>query len=129
MTFALAGRRLRLNVGFGSTAKLIANVAVPPGVVTRIRPVVAPFGTVAVTSVADSTVNTAATPSNVTALAPVRCVPVIVTTLPGGPIIGATVVMVGEGAAVGVGGCGTVAVAPGVGVRVAVALGTGQPSK
>ena len=48
-------------VGAGTlTVKLVEDVAVPPGVVTVIVPVVAPFGTVAVICVALFTVNEAA---------------------------------------------------------------------
>ena len=48
-------------VGAGTlTVKLVEDVAVPPGVVTVIVPVVAPIGTVAVICVALFTVNEAA---------------------------------------------------------------------
>ena len=43
-------------VGSGTTVKLVADVAVPPGVVTLMVPVVAPTGTVAVICVLDTTV-------------------------------------------------------------------------
>ena len=45
-TGPLAGVTLAI-VGAGITVKLVALVAVPPGVVTRTGPVVAPVGTVA----------------------------------------------------------------------------------
>ena len=45
-TGPLAGAKLVI-VGAGMTVKLVALVAVPPGVVTRTGPVVAPVGTVA----------------------------------------------------------------------------------
>jgi hypothetical protein len=76
------------------TLKLVALVAVPPGVVTVILPVVAPAGTVAVTDVAVLVVNVAVTPLNLTAVTPVRLVPVIVTFVPTGPLVGVKDVMV-----------------------------------
>lgn len=54
----------------------------PPGVVTSTRPVVAPVGTVVVISDAETTVNVAAVPLNVTLVAPVRSVPRILTAAP-----------------------------------------------
>ncbi|OLE97481.1 MAG: hypothetical protein AUG75_07745 [Cyanobacteria bacterium 13_1_20CM_4_61_6] len=75
-----------------------ALVAVPPGVVTRSGPVVAPVGTVARMVVAESTVKfVALTPLNVTAVAPVKFVPVIVTVLPTSPLVGVKLVIVGGG--------------------------------
>lgn len=59
------------------TVKSIALVPVPAAVVTEIRPVVAPVGTVAVIWVADTKVNVAATLLNFTAVAPVKFVPLI----------------------------------------------------
>jgi hypothetical protein len=82
------------------TVKLLAEVAVPPGVVTEILPVVAPLGTVAVICVAVFTVNVADLPLNFTAVAPVRLVPVIVTEVPTGPLVGVKVVIVGAGTVV-----------------------------
>lgn len=62
---------------------------VPPGVVTLIRPVCAPVGTVAVIWVSEFTVKVVAlTPPNVTLVAPVRLLPVIVTTVPTLPLVG-----------------------------------------
>lgn len=59
-------------------------------------PVVAPVGTVAVTLVAELTVKTvAAVALNFTALVPSRLVPVMVTTVPTGPVAGLMAVMVG----------------------------------
>src|SRR5690242_12080561 len=52
---------------------------VPAGVVTAIGPVVAPVGTVAVIGVAELTVNVAGLPLEVTAVAPVKPLPVRVT--------------------------------------------------
>jgi hypothetical protein len=70
---------------------------VPPGVVTLIGPVVAVVGTVAVICVAEFTVNVvAATLLNVTAVAPVKFVPVITTDVPTGPDVGVNEVIVGQ---------------------------------
>ena len=80
----------------GITEKLDALVAVPPGVVTAIGPLVAPEGTVAVICVAELTVKVAAVPLNVTALAPLSAVPVIVTVAPTAPFGGAKLEIVGE---------------------------------
>jgi len=79
------------------TVKLAADVAVPEGVVTEIVPVVAPEGTVAVICVELFTVNEEATvPLNLTVVAPVRFVPVIVTFVPTHPLVGVKLVIVGE---------------------------------
>ena len=70
-------------------------VAVPPGVVTVIVPV-APFPTVALMVVALVTVkDAAAVPPKATAVAPVKLVPVMVTTVPVPPLVGVNEVMVG----------------------------------
>ena len=64
--------------------------------VTEIVPVVAPVGTVAVMDVAETTVNFVATvPWNLTVVAPVKLVPVIVTVVPMGPDAGVNDVIVG----------------------------------
>ena len=71
---------------------------VPPGVVTAIRPDVAPNGTVVVIEVADTTVKfVATTPLNCTAVAPVKLNPVIVTAVPTNAPVGVRLVMVGAG--------------------------------
>ena len=70
-------------------------VAVPPGVVTLSGPVVAPAGTVTWIVVAEVTVKLALTPLNVTAVAPVKFVPLSVTLVPTGPLVGAKLVIVG----------------------------------
>ena len=76
----------RVSAGIVKVPKL---VPVPFGVVTEIVPVLAPVGTVAVICVALSTENTdAATLLNLTAVAPVKSVPVIVIELPGNPLVG-----------------------------------------
>jgi hypothetical protein len=77
------------------TLKLDEVVAVPPPVVTVIGPVEAPVGTVAVIDVADATAKVAATPLKLTAVAPVKFVPVTVTEVPAGPLDGANDVIVG----------------------------------
>jgi hypothetical protein len=82
------------------TVKFATLVAVPPGVVTEIFPVVAPVGTVAVICVAELTVKlVAATLLKLTAVAPVKPVPVIVTTVPTGPDVGVKDVIVAQVAA------------------------------
>jgi hypothetical protein len=77
------------------TLKFVELVSVPPGVVTEIFPVVAPTGTVAVIFVEEFTVNVADVPLNLTAVAPVKLVPVIVTVAPTGPLVGEKDVMCG----------------------------------
>src|SRR2546428_790190 len=80
-----------------ATVKLLALVAVPPGVVTLSGPVVAPLGTVAEIEVEEVAVKLALVPLNRTAEAPVKFVPVIVTGVPTGPLVGAKLVIVGAG--------------------------------
>ena len=75
-------------VGGTVTVKLMPLVAVPPGVVTWIGPLVAPLGTVAVSWVLDVTVKLAVVPLKVTEVAPVKLVPLIVTWVPTGPLVG-----------------------------------------
>src|SRR6185436_12500467 len=82
------------------TVKLPLLVAVPPGVVTPIRPVVAPVGTVARICVLDWTLKPAEVPLKRTLVAPVKFVPVIVTLVPTGPLVGANEVIVGAGGGV-----------------------------
>src|SRR5438093_6263234 len=85
-----------------ATVKLLALVAVPPGVVTLSGPVVAPLGTVAEIEVEEVAVKLALVPLNRTAEAPVKFVPVIVTGVPTGPLVGAKLVIVGAGVTVAV---------------------------
>src|SRR5213596_330292 len=101
-------------VGAVVTVKSDALVAVPPGVVTVILPVTAPLGTLAVTRVpAPFTENVvAATPPNFTEVAPLKFVPLIVTEVPTGPLVGVKDVIVGVGAPVTVKSVELVAVAP-----------------
>src|SRR3989449_10232299 len=79
----------------------LALVAVPPGVVTPIGPVVAPAGTCAWMAVAEFTVKPGAlTPLKVTAVAPLKFVPLIATLVPAGPLVGVKLVIVGGGGGV-----------------------------
>src|SRR5439155_864053 len=101
-------------VGAAITVKLLVLVAVPPGVVTLMRPLVAPLGTVAAIEVEEFTVKlTALVPLNRTSVAPVKFVPLIVTLLPTRPLVGVKLVIVG-GPAVTVKLLELVAVPPGV---------------
>ena len=90
-----AGVKL-VTVGAGTTVKFDALVAVPPGVVMLIVPVVAPLGTVAVICVSLTTVNDAdPVPLKLTPLVPVKPVPVSVTVAPTRPIVGVKPVSAG----------------------------------
>src|SRR5689334_7649816 len=74
----------------GVTVKrVVVKIGPLPGVVTVMGPVVAPAGTVVVIVPGGPSVNVAAAPLNETAVAPVKFVPVIVTTVPAGPKVGA----------------------------------------
>jgi hypothetical protein len=85
-----------VKVGGGMTVKCVALVAVPPGVLTTIGPVVAPAGTVAVASVSLTTVAVATTPLKLTTVpVAVKLLPVKVTTVPTGPEVGVKPVSVG----------------------------------
>jgi len=97
-TGPLVGEKFVIVGAAAVTEKLVALVAVPPGVVTAIGPVVAPEGTVAVTCVDELTVKLAAVPLNVTDVAPVRFVPAITTVVPTGPLVGKKLVIVGAAA-------------------------------
>ena len=95
----MAGEALRLKSGL-VIVKLALLVAVPPGVVTLIVPVVAPAGTVAVIWVSLFTAKAAVVPLNFTAVAPLRLLPVMVTLVPTGPLVGANELRVGAGVVV-----------------------------
>src|SRR5437660_5102854 len=82
-------------VGGLTTVNELALVAVPPGVVTLTGPVVAPAGTVARIAVSEVTVKVALTPLNDTEVAPVKFVPLIVTLVPTGPLVGVKLAIVG----------------------------------
>src|SRR6266540_7367699 len=73
----------------------VALVAVPAGVVTEIGPLVATLGTVASISPSLATLKEAAVPLNLTAVAPVKFVPVITTDVPTAPLDGVKDAMVG----------------------------------
>src|SRR4029453_6849555 len=79
------------------TVNDVVLVAVPPGVVTAIGPVVGPEGTVAVICVLEFTANVADVPLNLTADAPVKPVPKIVTDVPTVPLVGLNDASVGNG--------------------------------
>jgi hypothetical protein len=79
----------------GVIVKSVALVAVPFGVTTWIRPVVAPAGTVAVMRVLLFTVNVALVPLKRTAETSVKFVPLIWTDVPGAPLVGLNDEMVG----------------------------------
>jgi hypothetical protein len=73
-------------------------VAVPPGVVTLIVPLVAPFGTVVEMWLASVTLKVAVVPLNFTLVAPAKFVPVRATLVPTCPLVGETVAIVGAAA-------------------------------
>jgi hypothetical protein len=77
------------------TTKFEVLLAVPAGVVTWIRPVVAPAGTVVEIWVGEITLNADAVTLNLTVVAPERFVPVTVTGVPGLPLDGNIPVTVG----------------------------------
>jgi hypothetical protein len=98
-TGPLAGVKLVIaGAGADPTVNALALVATPPGVVTLSVPVVAPAGTVAWIAVAEVTVKEVAlTPLNATAVAPLKFVPLIVTLVPTGPLVGEKLDIVGGG--------------------------------
>jgi hypothetical protein len=77
------------------TLKLVTLVARPEGVVSVICPVVAPFGTVAVTFPLFTNVKLAEVPLNFTEFTPVKLVPWMVTLEPTGPLDGLKLEIVG----------------------------------
>ena len=97
----LGEKELIVGAGGEVTSKLLELVAVPPGVVTRILPSVAPEGTVAVIFVEEFTVKDAETLLNVTAEVvkplPLKLVPLMVTEVPTGPEVGEKELIVGDG--------------------------------
>src|SRR2546425_1133382 len=112
-TGPLVGVKLVIVGGLATTVNALALVVVPPGVVTLSGPVVAPLGTVAAIEVEELTVKLALVPLKVTAVAPVKLVPVIVTLVPTGPLVGVKLVIVG-GLATTVNALALVVVPPGV---------------
>ena len=69
--------------------------AVPAGVVTLMRPVVAVAGTIAVIRVSETNVKAAGLALNFTVVAPDKLTPVKVTSVPAGPLMGEKLVMRG----------------------------------
>jgi hypothetical protein len=109
VTFVPAGPPVGVNeemVGAGGgggtvvTVKFVVLVAVPPGVMTAMGPFGAPLGTFAVSEVSETTVNAVFVPPKVTFVVPVKPVPLIVTFVPTGPLVGLNDAIVGAG-----GGC------------------------
>src|SRR3972149_5735547 len=84
--------------GGGITVKLSELVPVPPGASTEICPELAPAGTVALICVFETTVNAPASVGpNLTAVAPSKPVPSIVTSVPTGPEVGEKPLIEGGG--------------------------------
>ena len=71
------------------TVKALALVPVPAALVMLMAPVVAPLGTVVLTWLSETTVKLAAVPLKPTAVAPLNPLPVSVTEVPTGPLVGA----------------------------------------
>jgi hypothetical protein len=97
---AEAGVRLAIaGMGLGAlTVKDVLLVAVPLGVVTAIRPDVAPTGTTNDKVAALTTVKLLTSkPFSVRTVAPSKLVPTTVTVVPTGPLAGVKLVMVGAG--------------------------------
>jgi hypothetical protein len=111
----LAGAKESM-VGAGMNVKSLSLMAVPPGVVMLIFPVVAPAGTDVSIRVPEATVKLAGVPLNRTLMAPPKSVPEIVTEAPTGPLTGAKEAMVGAG--MNVKSLALVAVPPGVVTRI-----------
>jgi hypothetical protein len=93
-TGPMVGAKIVIVGGF-TTVNAPLLVAVPAGVVTLIGPVVARAGTVAWIAVSEVTAKLAPRPLNATAVAPVKLVPLMVTLVPTGPLVGAKIVIVG----------------------------------
>ncbi len=92
-TLPLDGEKLLM---VGVTLKALGLVAEPPEVVTEIFPVLQALGTVAETLLSDFTVKVVAfTPPMATFVVCVRPVPVMVTTVPMGPLVGEMLLTVG----------------------------------
>src|SRR6185436_17543026 len=96
-TRPLVGENEEIVGAGGMTVKSPALVAVPPGVVTLILPVVAPAGTVVLICVLDTTLKVAAVPLKLTLVVPVKADPVMVTTAPTRPLVGENEEIVGAG--------------------------------
>ena len=76
---------------------LFRSRAVPPDVVTLMKPLPAPTGTLAVICVVELTVKAALTPLKVTAVAALKFVPVRKTLVPGAPLAGENAKITGGG--------------------------------
>jgi hypothetical protein len=79
------------------TVNPLAEEAVPPAVVTERLPLVAPAGTEVLMWLSSVTPKVALVPLNVTLVAPVKRLPVRVTLVPGEPLVGEKLVIVGAG--------------------------------
>src|SRR5271166_1766314 len=98
-TCPLLGLKLEMVGAAAVTLKLVADVAVPAGVVTVIFPLVVPLAITAVICVALFTTKLeAACPLRATAVAPVKLLPAITTEAPMGPLPGLKLEIVGTGA-------------------------------
>src|SRR2546430_14173430 len=93
-TIPLAGVKLVI-VGGDSTVKALELVAVPPGVVTLIDPVVAFFDSYGDHRDLHSSPSRRSSDLNRTAVAPLKFVPLIVTLVPTSPLVGVKLVIVG----------------------------------
>lgn len=69
---------------------------VPAEFVTPILPVFAPLGTVVEICVSETTVKLAPLPLKVTRVAPVKCDPVMLTSVPRGPLVGENPLITGS---------------------------------
>jgi len=96
-TVPLLGENESMTGGGAVTVKSAPLVAVPPGVVTVILPVVAPAGTDVLISVLDTTVKVAAVPLKRTLLASLKFLPEITTGVPTGPRVGVKEMIAGAG--------------------------------
>ena len=96
MCFAICEIKNWVPAGIYCTVKFVVLLAVPPGVVTEILPVTAPTGTLVVICVSELTVNDAVLPENFTAVACRKLVPVRMTCVPTGPLVGAKLVNTGK---------------------------------
>jgi hypothetical protein len=85
---AVVAQLLAVGGRYGSTRKDTLLTSVPAGSTTRTWPLVAPAGTVEVISDLETTLKTAAVPSKLPLVAPVRSVPSIVTAVPAWPEVG-----------------------------------------
>jgi hypothetical protein len=99
-TAPLVGVKLVIVGGSGVTVKSVADVSVVVPLTTVILPVVAPLGTTVVMLVAVDAVTVVEVPLNET-LGEAKLVPVMVTVVPIGPLVGENPVRVGVGGGFG----------------------------